>query len=438
VNKSQKQLVVLAGGEGTRLLNAGIKIPKLLLKIQNLTLLEIIVNEAISEGVTEILWCLGFGHTEIQDQIAANLSLKNSLEHRVFVEEERRGTLGALIQAREYLHDDFCLTMGDLLLSRTNIGGIFEGFREADEDVRLLVKYTDHPEDSDLAILNADLSVKSFNAYPHREIPKIPVGNAGMVFLKKEHVPTTLDDSKSDVFKQLIPKLISDNLIIKAVFHQGVIRDIGTPDRLQKASSRFSEGGQLGNLTGIFFDRDGTLNIELGHIASPSQIELFPETSKILKLATEKFDLVGIVTNQPVVSRGEATIGTVNEINSHLLTSAGVADLSRFIIKVCPHHQDSGFVGEIPELKIDCICRKPSSGMLLEILNEQRLRANNTIYVGNSISDLQAAAGVGIEWIHLVTKDDSDCDMHAELRNGVCMDHAHFVRFLEARSGVRC
>jgi histidinol-phosphate phosphatase family protein len=438
VNKSQKQLVVLAGGDGTRLVSAGIKIPKLLLKIQNLTIFEIIVNEAISEGFTEILWCLGYGHTEIEDQIKAKQSLKSSLKHRLFVEEERRGTLGALIQARAYLQNDFCLTMGDLLLSRTNIGGMFEGFRKAEEDVRLLVKYTDHPEDSDLVILNADLSVNSFNAYPHGEIPKIPVGNAGIVFLKKKHVPTTLDDSKSDVFKKLIPKLISENLVIKAAFHQGVIRDIGTPDRLQKASSRFAESGKLSNLTGIFFDRDGTLNIESGHISSRSQIKLFPETSKILKFATEKFDLVGIVTNQPVVSRGEATIETVNEINSHLLISAGVADSSRFIIKVCPHHQDSGFVGEIPELKIDCICRKPSSGMLLEILNEQHLRANNVIYVGNSISDLQAAAGVGIEWIHLITNDDSDCDMHTELRDGVCMDHVHFIRFLEARSGIRC
>ena len=438
MNKSQKQLVVLAGGEGTRLVNAGIKIPKLLLKIKNMTLLEIIVNEAISEGVTEILWCLGYGHTEIEDQIKVNQSLKGSLKHRLFVEEERRGTLGALIQAREYLQDDFCLTMGDLLLSRTNIGGMFEGFRKAEEDVRLLVKYTDHPEDSDLVILDADLNLKSFNAYPHIKIPKIPVGNAGVVFLKKKHVPTTLDHSKSDVFKDLIPNLTSDNLLIKAAFHQGVIRDIGTPDRLQKASSAFGEGGQLSNFTGIFFDRDGTLNIELGHISSCSQIALFPETSEILKLATEKFDFVGIVTNQPVVSRGEATIETVNEINSHLLTSAGFADLSRFIIKVCPHHQDSGFVGEIPELKRDCICRKPSSGMLLEILNEQRLRGNNAIYVGDSISDLQAAAGVGIQWIHLVTRDDSDCEIHAGLRNGVCMDRAKFVRFLETRSGVRC
>lgn len=438
MNNSKKQLVVLAGGEGTRLANAGIKTPKLLINIQNISLLEIIVREAANEGFTEILWCLGYAHAEIEDRILRNHFTNRSIEHKVFVEDERRGTLGALIQARQYLENDFCLTMGDLLLSGTNLGGLFDNFRKLQSDVCLLVKYTDHPLDSDLVIVDEGLNIKSLNPYPHTEIPKIAIGNAGVVFMKKIHVPETLEEAKSDLFKQLIPKLISDNLEVKATFHQGVIRDIGTPERLKEASLTFDRTRLLSDLSGIFFDRDGTLNLELGHISSTKQIELFPETPQILKLAFETFDLFGIVTNQPVVARGEATIETVTAINAHLLTSAGLNDLSKVVIKVCPHHQDSGFVGEVPELKINCICRKPSSGMLLEVLNENNLRANKTIYVGNSISDLQTAEGVAVQWIHLVNGFDSDCGAHSELKNGKCLDRSQLINFLKERSEARC
>ena len=438
MNNSQKQLVVLAGGEGTRLTRAGIKIPKLLLRIQGVTLLEFIVNEATNEGITEILWCLGENHAEIQVQILEFQNSTSYIQHRIFLEEERRGTLGALIQARKYLEKDFCLTMGDLLISGTNIGGIFETFRKADDDVRLLVKYTDHPEDSDLVILNEDLIVKSLNTYPHKKIPKVAIGNAGVVFLKKKHLPMFLEGSKSDVFKELIPQLISNDLIVKATFHQGVIRDIGTPERLQAAASASFKENHLSDLTGIFFDRDGTLNVESGHINSISQIKLFPETSEVLSLALETFDQIGIVTNQPVVARGEATIETVNNINTYTLITAGLVDLSRVLTKVCPHHQDSGYTGEIAELKFNCICRKPSSGMLLEVLNENRLRSNNTIYVGDSITDLQAAEGAGVKWIHLVAELNSGCKNHTELKNGTCMDRAQLILLLKERRMARC
>lgn len=52
------------------------------------------------------------------------------------------------------------------------------------EDARLLVKYTDHPQDSDLVTIGKDLNVEGINPYPHKSIPKLPIGNAGAVFLK--------------------------------------------------------------------------------------------------------------------------------------------------------------------------------------------------------------------------------------------------------------
>ena len=438
MNTITKQLVVLAGGQGSRMVSAGFLLPKLLLKIQETPLIEFIINEAVTEDFTEILWCLGHGFEEIENYFDLNPSVKKAIRNVIFVEPERRGTLGALIQAREKIEDDFCLIMGDLLLSRANLGGVFESFRKSGEDARLLVKYTDHPQDSDLVTMGKDLNVEAINPYPHQSIPKLPIGNAGAVFLKKHCLPEFQEEPKSDVFKNLIPKLISNKFQVGATFHQGLIRDVGTPDRLDSVSEGLLINSKLSPSKGIFFDRDGTLNVPNGHINSVSQINLYPDTSKILFLALKLFSVIGIITNQPVIARGEATKEEVKQINSHVLKLAGIEDESKIVVKVCPHHPERGFTGEIPELKSVCHCRKPASGMLLEALNENYLRSNNTIYVGDSKTDLEAAQSAGIRWIHILNEETGSCTTHPELIEGTCMSRSEFLNFFEEASGVQC
>ena len=426
----RKQLVVLAGGMGTRLTAAGIQTPKLLIKVQEKTLLEIILDEAQGEGFTDILWLLGHNSKDIEPQIIQNAELNNQISHKIFIENNQLGTLGALVQARDYLQEDFCATMGDLFLAGTNLGGLYIDFKESSEDAQILVKYTDHPFDSDLVAVDKDLVVKAMHPYPHTSIPSLPIGNAGVLFMRKSSIAEKPEHIKQDIFKDLIPKMITNGSIIKAVFHQGIIKDIGTPERLSEKNSDFFQHIQLSDERGIFFDRDGTLNVESGHIKSKEKIELLPETSKILATAIKNYDKIGILTNQPVIARGEATFKQVEEINFYLLSQAGIYDTSKIIFKVCPHYPESGFEGEISELKIVCECRKPACGMLLQTLNENALRSNNCFYVGNSITDFQAAEAANVKWIHLISTDSDDCNLHPYLIYGQCMKPNELINFL--------
>ncbi len=432
----RKQLVVLAGGLGNRMVKSGVSLPKLLLRIDQVPLIEIIVKEAVEENFTEILWCLGHGHAEIERYIQSNQTLTAKVKNVVFIEQERKGTLGALIQAQNMIDEDFCLIMGDLLLLRTNLGGVFENFRQRGDDALLLVKYTDHPDDSDLVTVGRNFSVESVNPYPHKFIPRIPIGIAGAVCLKKKHLPEFISGNKSDVFKNLIPEMVLKNLQVRAMFHQGIIRDIGTPDRFKAASISELDIEKLSSSAGIFFDRDGTLNLPNGHISSVQQVQLYPETSRIVALAFRNYDFFGILTNQPVIARGDATMEEVISINSFILSTAGIEDESKVVVKICPHYPEMGFIGEIADLKKVCICRKPASGMLLDTINENLLRSNKTIYVGDSIADLEAAQGAGIYWIHLLNQHSLSCNDHLDLTIGSCMSRAELLVFLEELKGV--
>jgi D-glycero-D-manno-heptose 1,7-bisphosphate phosphatase len=65
-------------------------------------------------------------------------------------------------------------------------------------------------------------------------------------------------------------------------------------------------------------------------------------------------------------------------------------------IYVCPHHPDKGFEGERVEYKINCDCRKPKPGMLLEAAEKYNIDLSRSEMIGDSDADLQAGKNAGI------------------------------------------
>ena len=61
----------------------------------------------------------------------------------------------------------------------------------------------------------------------------------------------------------------------------------------------------------------------------------------------------------------------------------------------CPHHPDSGFPGEVKELKIDCDCRKPKTGMLLRAAERYHLDLSACYLIGDTTGDIQCGKKCG-------------------------------------------
>ena len=71
----------------------------------------------------------------------------------------------------------------------------------------------------------------------------------------------------------------------------------------------------------------------------------------------------------------------------------------------CPHHPDSGFDGEVKELKIDCDCRKPKIGMLKKAADELNIDLSKSWFVGDTYQDVQTGINAGMKTILLVSGD---------------------------------
>jgi len=106
--------------------------------------------------------------------------------------------------------------------------------------------------------------------------------------------------------------------------------------------------------------------------------------------------LAVVVTNQPVIARGDCTVETLDAIHARLETLLGRDGAWVDAIHYCPHHPDGGFPGEVPALKIPCDCRKPAPGPLLQAAATLRIDRAASCMIGDRPADVGAARAAGI------------------------------------------
>jgi len=139
----------------------------------------------------------------------------------------------------------------------------------------------------------------------------------------------------------------------------------------------------------VFFDRDGTLNADLGFVWRPEDVTLLPGVPEALRRLRPHYALV-VVTNQSGMARGLYGHEDVAAVHARLveLLAANGAALDR--IEYCPHGPDDG-----------CDCRKPAIGMLERAARALGLSLANAWMVGDRSSDIEAGLNVGARTVLL-------------------------------------
>ena len=178
------------------------------------------------------------------------------------------------------------------------------------------------------------------------------------------------------------------------------IKDMGTPDRYYEVEKDIQIGKvKARNLSqkqkAIFLDRDGTINKYVGFLTKPEQFELLPGVAEAIKAINKSGYLAIVVTNQPVIARGDCTWEELQSIHDKMETLLGKEDAFVDAIYVCPHHKDKGFEGERPEYKFDCDCRKPKPGLLLQAAKDFNIDLSQSIMIGDNERDVQVGKNAG-------------------------------------------
>ena len=147
----------------------------------------------------------------------------------------------------------------------------------------------------------------------------------------------------------------------------------------------------------IFLDRDGTINRFTGFLRETSQMELEEHVAEAIRMINRSEYLAIIVTNQPVVARGECSVEMLDQIHERMYTLLGAEGAYVDDLYYCPHHPDKGFEGEVPALKIECDCRKPKPGLFLKAMKEYNIDPKQSVSYGDSDRDEIASRAAGVE-----------------------------------------
>lgn len=404
---SVAHLVIAAGGKGTRLASIAADLPKVLVPVGGKPVLQHQLELAAAAGIREVTIFAGYLADAIRGFVGDGSRF--GLRVRTAVESEPLGNAGALLQSLASLPGHFFVLYGDVMLA-VDLQRIAKRHLDSAADFTALVHPNDHPYDSDLLEADADDWVTAIRACPHP--PDRFFGNlvnAALYVVRREALrPWAAASGKKDFVKDVMSGLVATGGRVLAYRSSEYIKDMGTPARLQRVEAdwqagRISLAQSARPRPAVFLDRDGTLNVEKGYLRTAEELELLPGAGPALKsLRQAGFRLV-VLTNQPVLARGEATAADVAAIHRRLEWELGKEGAYLDGIYVCPHHPDSGFPGERTELKIRCECRKPGTGLFERACRELHIDPPNSWMVGDQNRDIEMARRAGLRSVLLRT-----------------------------------
>lgn len=129
--------------------------------------------------------------------------------------------------------------------------------------------------------------------------------------------------------------------------------------------------------------------------------------AEAIRKINESGYLAIVVTNQPVIARGEVSFEELEEIHNKMETLLGKEGAYLDAIYYCPHHPHRGYEGERPELKIDCDCRKPKPGMLFKAAEDFNIDLSQSWMIGDGENDVKAGINAGCKTVLLSNSDEN-------------------------------
>ena len=397
--------VIMAGGRGTRISSVARDIPKPMIKIQGKPVLEHEIACLKNQGFTDLIITVSHLGDIIMDYFGDGSKTSPvtgepfgvSIEY--YFEKEPLGNAGALFRLKDKLTEDFLLLNADAIFDVDF--NRFVAFHKAKGGLATLFTHPNsHPYDSGLILADDNGAVEQWltkeDARPTYYRNRV---NAGLHVLSPKVLDVEVTTPKVDLDRQLLKPLAGTGRMF-CYDSPEYVKDMGTPERYEAVCRDFREGKvQARNLSNrqkaVFLDRDGTINRYVGFLRKEEELELLPGVAEAIGKINASGYLAVVVTNQPVIARGEVTVPELQNIHNKMETLLGYEGVYVDAIYYCPHHPHKGYAGEIPELKFDCDCRKPKPGMLLQAAADYNIDLANSWMIGDGENDVKAGIAAG-------------------------------------------
>lgn len=412
--------VIMAGGMGTRISELFPNIPKPLIPVTTYDgiskpVLEWQIESLKEQGFTEIVLTVSYMADYFENYFGNGEKWGVNIDY--FIEETPLGNAGAMFKLRKTLKSEPFLLLNADAVFDVDLNRMIEWHHKKGALITLFTHPNSHPYDSGIVVTDKEGAVLNWlakeDARPEWYKNRV---NAGLHIIDPAVLSMTID--RIGIAPELIGtkgengktvKIDLDRQVLKPLCGSGkmfaydspeYVKDMGTPERYEQVSRDFQSGivsaKKLSNQQkAIFLDRDGTINKYVGFLKDINDYELLPGAAEAISLINSSGYLAIVATNQPVVARGEVTVNQLNIIHNKMETLLGKQGAYIDGLYYCPHHPHKGYKGEIEELKINCDCRKPKTGMLIKASKDFNISLADSWMIGDGENDVRAGKSAG-------------------------------------------
>lgn len=366
-------LVILAGGKGSRIKSLLKKKPKPMAIFNKKPFLEYIIQSYSKYHFKNIFVLAGYKSGEIFNKFENKHY--NCTSITCLKERKPMGTAGALNILKKKRINDFILINGDTFLE-VNLNKLVKSCGENSYGSLTLIKnksYKSNKKLVSMGIKNNKIIYQKKNNFM----------NGGVYFFKKK-ILKFIKNKNTSLEDQLLPGLIKkrkiSGLVVKNFF-----LDIGTPKNFNRAKNLL-----LKNCTkpAAFLDRDGVINYDTGYVHKIKDFKFRPGVIAGLKFLRNKNYYVFIVTNQAGIGRGIYNENQFYELQNNLKEKLQKKDIFFDDINFCPYHPDA----KIKKYRKITNLRKPGNLMIKQIENKWHIKRKKSFMIGDKISDKICAA----------------------------------------------
>lgn len=360
-------LVILAGGKGTRIKKFLKDNPKPLLNINNKPFLSYLLNHYAKFNFEKIFILAGYRGEKIKKKY--NNKLINLSKIEVIKEETPLGTGGALSLLKNKKINDFILINGDSIF-------LIDKFHNLSKNTIFLTSNKNYKSNSKLNGLRLDK--KNFINFSKRS----NLMNAGVYFFKKNFLKH-VTKKKISLENDILPKMIEKGRI-RGKYNNCFFLDIGTPKNFLLARRLFKKKFFK---PAIFLDRDGVINYDNGYTHLFKNFKFKPNVIKALKLIQNKNYYIFIITNQAGIGKGIFKIEDFFKLHKQINNFLMKKHIHINDIKFCPYHPKA----KIKKYKKKTNLRKPGNLMILDIIKNWNINLKKSFMIGDKFSDKLAA-----------------------------------------------
>lgn len=378
-----RQAVVLVGGRGTRLGALARDVPKPLMPIAgHIPFLDYPLNELARHGFVDIILLAGhLGHVVHQRYHGKRV---REATVRVIVEPHPAGTAGALTLAADVLDDAFVMSNGDSLFD-INYLALAEALGPQDVGAMALRSVPDAARYGRVTFDGGRIT--AFHEKDTNFVGEALI-SAGVYALRRD-ILSFVSEPPCSIEVDVFPSLVRADRLSGRVF-DGYFIDIGLPDTLDQARAEVPTQTRR---AAVFFDRDGTLNVDHGYTFRPDDLQWQPGAIEAIRRTNDSGALAIVVTNQAGIARGRYSEEQMHAFHAHMQNDLRARGAHIDAFYHAPYHGD----GVIPELALaNHPDRKPRPGMLRRALAEWPIDVQHSIMLGDSEHDVSAARAVGL------------------------------------------